>query len=162
MEGATPAYLLLGTNLGRREEFLSLAKEAIGEKAGRIVAESSVYQTEPWGTEGQPLYLNQALILETRLSPGDLLREVLQIETALGRVRDGHWGNRTIDIDILYYGSLVMNDGELEIPHPRLHLRNFALYPLNEIAPDYIHPVLKKSNRLLLTESSDPLPVHKW
>lgn len=157
----TPAYLLFGTNLGDRKKFLEMALAAIAGPEVRVEAVSSVYETEPWGTEGQPAYLNQAVAVHTTLSPARLLHHVLEVEADLGRVRRGKWGDRTIDIDILYYGSLVVESPGLEIPHPRLHLRNFVLYPLAEIAPEFIHPVLNKSNRELLAESEDTLSVCK-
>lgn len=155
------AYLLLGTNLGDREQFLIRALALLEKQIGTLVAVSSVYETEPWGTQGQSSYLNQAVAIQTILSPHDLLETILAVELQLGRVREGQWGDRTIDIDILYYGTVVVNVPKLEIPHPRLHLRNFALYPLSEIAPDFIHPVLSRTNRSLLENSTDILSVHK-
>ena len=155
------AYLLLGTNLGERKEWLKKALKAIGEKTGHLLSVSSVYETEPWGTEGQPPYLNQAAAVSTKLLPGELLEAILSIESELGRLRRTRWDSRTIDIDILYYGDIVYNEPGLEIPHPRLHLRNFVLYPLVEIAAGYVHPLLGKTNLELLNASVDHLKVKK-
>lgn len=155
----TLAYLSLGTNLGDRNRFLQEARGLLEDTNTRIIAHSSVYETEPWGNDGQPAYLNQVVAVHTVLSPVNLLNHILSVEIKLGRVRTERWGSRTIDIDILYFGEDVIEQQFLQIPHPRLHLRNFTLYPLAELAPDYTHPVLKKTNRQLLAESTDPLKV---
>lgn len=159
---AATAYLLLGTNLGNREQYLTEALDALGDLAGELSLVSSRYETEPWGTEGQAAYLNQAVALRTSLAPVPLLRSILEIERSLGRTRNLRWEDRTIDIDILYYDALVFDSPPtLEIPHPRLHLRNFVLYPLCEIAPRFVHPVLNRTNLQLLEECTDTLSVWK-
>lgn len=143
-------------------QYLTDARNELSLRAGEILAASAVYETEPWGTEGQASYLNQALAIQTSLPPDDLLKTVLEIERQLGRIREGRWGDRTIDIDIIYYGSTVIQTDALEIPHPRLHLRNFVLQPLVEIAPDFVHPVLKMSNLQLLNSVADALGVFPY
>lgn len=156
-ETETTAYLLLGTNQGDREHHLESARHAIMRLPGVITGVSGIYETEAWGTVGQSPFLNQAIAFRTSLDPEALLGRLLQIERELGRVRRERWGDRTLDIDIIYYGSRVWHSPTLEIPHPRLHLRNFALYPLAELAPDFLHPVFNKSNAELLRESVDTL-----
>lgn len=156
------AYLLLGTNLGDREAYLASARTSLENAHNHITGASSVYETEAWGTEGQPAYLNQVVALRTDLLPSELLKHTASIELQLGRIRRERWASRTIDIDILYYGSEIISQPELEIPHPRLHLRNFTLHPLAEIAPEFVHPVLGKTNLQLLAESPDSLQVTVW
>ena len=127
----------------------------IGERVGTVTERSAVYQTAPWGVEEQPAFLNQALAVETELAPEEVLRHLLDIEHELGRVRYERWGARDIDIDMLYYGNLVMDTARLTLPHPRLHERRFALVPLSEIAPHFVHPVLGVDNATLLTQCPD-------
>ena len=161
------AYLLLGSNLGERESWLSKAIELLKSEAGQLTARSSLYNTAPWlGTnaqdshaEPQQDFLNQAVELRTLLSSPELLRKMLVIEEKLGRKRDKKWGPRTIDIDILFFNQDEINTAELTIPHPFLHERRFTLLPLAEIAEDLVHPRLKKSVKKLLSECSDKLPV---
>lgn len=150
------AYLLLGSNMGDRKSYLERALEEIGRRAGRITAVSSIHSTEPWGNEDQDEFLNQAVEIETESGALELLKSLLLIETGLGRVRDHKWAPRTIDIDILLYGNEIVSLPELSVPHPYLHERRFALAPLMEIAPDLIHPVLKRSVSQLLRECTDP------
>lgn len=156
------AYLLLGSNLGRRESFIKDAICLIGEKAGEVVCASSLYESEPWGAENSPVYLNKVILLKSELSPLDLLATLAQIETDLGRTR-GEVKNepRTIDIDILFFNKEIIDEPGLKIPHERLHLRKFVLVPLAEIAPLFMHPVYKKSIAELLEECEDPLWVKR-
>jgi 2-amino-4-hydroxy-6-hydroxymethyldihydropteridine diphosphokinase len=134
-------FLLLGSNLGDKLENISRAKTLIGQKTGPIITSSSLYKTSSWGVAGQPYYYNQLVVIETGLNPQKLLASLLEIEISMGRIRKKKWDNRIIDIDILFYDDLVMDDESLNIPHPEIQHRRFALVPLAEIAPDEIHPV---------------------
>jgi len=145
------AYLGLGTNLGNRKENLSKAIEAISLKMS-ISKQSSLYETTAWGYTEQPDFLNQVIQVETNLSPLRLLNFLKKTEVELGRVENFRYGPRLIDIDILFYDDLVITTSRLQIPHPMLPERAFVLVPLNEIAPGYIHPVLKKTVAELLAE----------
>lgn len=155
-------FLLLGSNLGNRHEYLKKAIESIAEQVGTVIKESSVYETEAWGKEGEPDYLNQVIAVQTELWPRELLNQLLGIEKQMGRERKELWASRTIDIDLLFYGNEVMDEEGLVIPHPRLHLRKFTLAPLAEIAPNLIHPILKKSIAQLKNELKDSLIVKKF
>src|SRR5688572_14977179 len=154
-------FLLLGTNLGDRKKNLSIARNAIEVSVGPILKASSIYQTEAWGKTDQPDFLNQALEVQTTLSPEDVLAEILKIEQTMGRTRDAHWGERTIDIDILLYESKMVSSSSLTIPHPQLPNRRFALEPLAEIGSDVIHPILQLTIQAILEQCSDLLEVHR-
>lgn len=154
-------FLLLGSNLGNRNKCLLDAVSLISSNIGKVKKCSSVYETAAWGKLNQPHFLNMAIYLQSDLSPAELLKQVLRIEELLDRKRVEHWGERTIDIDILFYGSDVINEPNLVIPHKLLQERRFVLTPLSEIAPDLIHPVLKKNINQLLTELTDDLSVIK-
>ena len=152
-------YLHTGSNQGDRKEFLSKANTAIQEQIGFITKQSSLYETAAWGNTDQPDFLNQALAIETLLSPVDLIEKVLEIEIQLGRVRTQKWGTRIIDIDVLFYEDQVIETPKLSVPHPFLQERNFVLIPLMEIAPYFEHPVLKLSIEELYLQSKDLLEV---
>ncbi len=154
------AYLLLGSNLGNREEWLARAANGL-ENLGSISKRSSVYETEPWGNAHQQHYLNQAILLLTEIDAGLLMQKLLEIEALLGRKRDEKYGPRTIDIDIIFYNSEVIKEKNLVVPHPQFHKRRFALECLHELAPGYLHPVLGKTVTELLYELDDPLEVNK-
>jgi len=130
----TLAYVGLGANLGAREETLRHAVERLGEAEGvDVLAVSSLRETEPVGVVDQPPFLNGAVQLETSLPPRELLDLLLAIERSLGRVRGARWGPRLVDLDLLLYGSEIVDEPGLRIPHPRLHERRFALEPLAEL-----------------------------
>lgn len=154
-------YLLIGGNLGNRQKNLELARHAIEAHCGLIEKKSSLYETAAWGKTDQSPFLNQVLFVETKLSPRELLEQILRSELEMGRQRNERYGPRTIDIDILLYDDAVVHEEGLTIPHPRMHLRRFVLEPLNEIAKDLIHPVIQKTIHELLEECPDALAVKK-
>lgn len=158
------AILLLGSNRGERAAILEKARSLISGGAGVISMQSGLYESEPWGFEDDTLFLNQVVIVETELSPGILLHTLLDIETSLGRKRTSQpvYSSRTIDIDILFYNDLIIDDAELKVPHPRMQFRMFALMPLVELWPELIHPVLKKPVSKLLEDCRDDLRVEKF
>jgi len=154
-------YLLLGSNLGRREFYLTGALDLIENRIGRIKNASGTYKTQAWGVKDQNWFLHQAVEVETNLSPTDLLSKINLIENEMGRVREERWRERIIDIDILYYHDLVFQDNNLTIPHPGIPVRRFALTPLVEIASRFIHPIEQKSQLQLLEECPDQLAVER-
>lgn len=139
-------YLALGSNLGDRRENL---KQALASLSPQMVvkAKSHIYETPPWEFEDQPMFLNQAVKVETYLDPEPLIKHVKRLEIALGRKESFRNGPRSIDIDILFYNDLVLDTPLLTLPHPRLHERAFVLLPLMDIAPDLVHPVTHRSIR---------------
>lgn len=153
-------FLSLGTNMGNRALNLALAAQALAT-LGEIRQKSSVYRTAAWGKTDQASFYNQVLEMRTSLNPEDLLDKILSIEQQLGRVRDERWGPRIIDIDLLFYNDKILQQHNLNIPHPGIASRRFVLEPFAEINTAFIHPVLHKSVGDLLAECTDQLAVEK-
>jgi deoxyguanosine kinase len=156
-------YLCLGGNLGNCLVTFAQVCVLIEQTVGKITRQSSLYQSQAWGMEGTPDFLNQIIKVETKVSAEELLIFLLEIEKKLGRERTETitYQSRLIDIDILFFNKKIIKTETLEIPHPRLHLRKFVLEPLNEIAPNFTHPVLNKSISELLELCSDTGQVKK-
>lgn len=155
--------LLLGGNLGNTEQIFEEALSLLRQNA-QLIKKSALYQTEAWGMENTPDFLNQAVILATELDPRAVLQLTSEIEAYLGRRRSSDkklYESRSLDIDILLYGDKIVDEEGLEIPHPRMHLRNFCLVPVSEIAPQWIHPVLKTSLADLRQNTPDKLAIRK-
>jgi 2-amino-4-hydroxy-6-hydroxymethyldihydropteridine diphosphokinase len=151
--------LLLGSNQGNRAEQLQTAAHKIEQSIGAIEKYSSFYETAAWGKTDQPDFLNQVIVLKSILNPIQALATIHAIEIEMGRERIIKWGERVIDIDILYADDLVVNLPHLRIPHPEIQNRKFVLTPLVEIMPNYVHPVLHKTNLELLQACNDSLLV---
>ncbi|MFZ4520798.1 MAG: 2-amino-4-hydroxy-6-hydroxymethyldihydropteridine diphosphokinase [Bacteroidales bacterium] len=175
-------FILLGSNRGDRQEFMTRALVMMSTMVGEVVSKSALYETAPWGFDDSTPFLNQVVEIDTTLDPEALLEKLLTIEVQLGRIRpfegcgcsvpsmsalDGESDNseapayagRTIDLDILFYGQRLVFTDRLMIPHPRLHERRFTLVPVNEIAPDFTHPLLKKTISVLLRDCTDHAKV---
>ena len=157
----TKVFLLLGGNLGDRNENLRQARNQIATKIGVINNQSSIYETEPWGFSDEIWFLNQVISVSTDFQPFPLLHEIHKIENLLGRTREvpGYTG-RTMDIDILFYGDKIISTPTLTIPHPRLHQRLFTLLPIKEIADNFVHPVLHKTIEEILSLCDDKTHVN--
>jgi 2-amino-4-hydroxy-6-hydroxymethyldihydropteridine diphosphokinase len=155
-------YIALGSNVGDRAAMLERAIAAMNSAAIRLLRQSSFYVTEPVDASGQSWFLNAVVEAETSLLPLQLLHALLRIERELGRRRVTPHGPRTIDLDILFYGSSVIRSRELEVPHPRLPERRFVLVPLVQIAPEFRHPALHKSVTQLLADTPDRSEVRFW
>jgi 2-amino-4-hydroxy-6-hydroxymethyldihydropteridine diphosphokinase len=156
-------FLGIGTNLGNREKNLEQAVARIVQSIGPVLRSSSIYQTEPWGFQSEKDFLNMVVKIETEFAPFALLKKILIIESLIGRVRGPeHFSSRLIDIDILLYDDIIIDEENLKIPHPLLPERQFVLVPLCEIGPEVIHPVLKKTIEKLLEECEDRGIVIKY
>ena len=152
-------YLSIGSNKGNRYRLINEAMEMIEKKIGKILVQSSFYESKSWGFKSNNFY-NICLTVNSIKSPKSILTSINEIETKMGRekssdVNSFEYSDRIIDIDILFYDDIVFNSDKLNIPHPKIELRNFVLVPLQEIEPNYIHPVLKKSIENLVLESKD-------
>jgi len=145
-------YIGIGSNLGDREDNCERAIKLLIDNEITVTKRSSMAETEPWGVKEQPDFINMAVEIKTGLTPEELLSLLKNIEVDVGRLPTSHWGPRIIDLDILFYDDVVMDTPELQIPHPGISEREFVLKPLAEIAPDKMHPVLKKSIKELLSE----------
>ena len=161
MPSKPEVYLLLGTNLGDRAAHLRDAAHRIEQGVGTIGEASSWYETAAWGVREQPSFYNQVLRVATVLGHEPLLRTLQAIEQQLGKVKVGHWRERLIDLDILYYGCRVVRTPNLTLPHLEIPHRRFTLVPLCEIAPQFVHPVLGKTQQQLLDECEDRLEVKR-
>ena len=155
-------YLQLGSNLGDREQLILNAVQEISKSIGSINIRSHIYESTPWRVDGQESYLNQVIQVKTFLSAEDTLATVLKIENELGRVRIEKWGERLIDIDIIFFNNEIIETPDLCIPHKHMHERNFVLAPLNEIAPDFIHPKYNKTVSELFNESKDTEKIEEY
>lgn len=155
-------YLSLGSNTGDKVSFIQQAVKLLqNSDSFTLVRSSTLYETEPWGNKDQPWFVNSVIEAKTKFSPVELLHHCQEIERLLGRVREGvpHWGQRTIDIDILFYGSETINLPELTVPHKYLHKRAFVLVPMLELVPLFKHPVLGKTISQLHEELQEPEDV---
>lgn len=146
---------MLGGNQFNPSKQLEIAIFLIGKEIGEVVKKSNIYETEPWGVDNQPNYLNQAIGVETELLPERVLEKCLAIEKRMGRIRKNQYDPRIIDIDVLLIDDLVRESQKLTLPHPRLHLRNFVLFPLSEIAGEVVHPIFRKEIKKLKEECED-------
>lgn len=155
-------FLCLGGNTGNRIQNLNTAKALINELCGKIKQESAIYETESWGKKSRFKYLNQVIKIRTRLTAAELMERCLEVEKQLGRKRTRNRNaDRTMDIDILFYNSDIIDSQNLQVPHPRLHLRNFVLLPLKELASEFVHPSLNKTIKELYEECPDELEAER-
>ena len=146
---------MLGGNIGDTEKIFKKSYLEIATKIGVISSYSKIYRTSAWGYKDQEDFLNQALVIRTDLQHRQILSKLFDIETSFGKNKIVENGPRTLDIDIMFFNSEVIYEDDLEVPHPRMHLRRFNLVPLNDLLPEYIHPVLNKSIKTLLEECPD-------
>ena len=148
-------YLSIGSNKGNRYSFIKEALRLIRKDIGKVILMSKIYETKSWGFHSDD-FLNICIMIKSELLPAELLNKLKNIEDRIGRIRNStKILAREIDIDILFYSDKIVDHKDLIIPHPRLHLRNFVLYPLNDIASDFIHPILLKPINELLEECED-------
>lgn len=155
-------FLGIGGNIGNKADNFNKVYIFIKNKLGEIVNRSSVYETPPWGFSADENFWNQVLIVETPLSPTEVLQKITEIENSFGREREtGKYNSREMDIDILYYDDLFIEIKNLIIPHPRIQHRKFVLVPLNEIASDFKHPLLRLTSFQMLENCRDESVILK-
>ncbi|MFC4263690.1 2-amino-4-hydroxy-6-hydroxymethyldihydropteridine diphosphokinase [Ferruginibacter yonginensis] len=154
-------YLLLGSNLGNPQQQLLAATKAIVQRVGNIASASSFYSTAAWGLTAQPNFINQVLVVTTKLDALTTLHTILAIENDLGRTRSVKYAARVIDIDILFFNNQIIDVPQLKVPHPQIQNRRFVLIPLAELNENLIHPSLQKNIKTLLQTCSDTLDVQK-
>ncbi|HUZ61599.1 MAG TPA: 2-amino-4-hydroxy-6-hydroxymethyldihydropteridine diphosphokinase [Hanamia sp.] len=151
------AFLITGGNIGNRNQNLQTAASLIEEQIGPIIKSSKIYETDAWGITDQPTFYNQVLIIESKYSAREVMRKILKIEEKMGRIRSIKNAARIIDIDILFFNDEIINEPNLIIPHTEIGNRRFVLIPLNELAPEMVHPLFKKSIHELLSTTKDEL-----
>lgn len=155
-------FLGIGGNIGNKHDNFDKVYTFIKNELGVVTKSSSVYETSPWGFQAEENFWNQVLIVETKLSAVELLQKINNIENMFGRKRDGNqYKSREMDIDILYFNAKIIETENLTVPHPLLHLRLFVLVPLREIAPDFVHPVLKMTSVEMLNVCEDKSAIKK-
>ncbi|HHZ65591.1 MAG TPA: 2-amino-4-hydroxy-6-hydroxymethyldihydropteridine diphosphokinase [Flavobacteriales bacterium] len=160
MNEAHKVQLLLGGNLGDRAKYLAKANLQLSTTIGTVVYKSAIYESEPWGFDDENQFLNQLVIVQTALSPTEVLSKIKLIEADLGRAESElQWSSRIIDIDILFYEESIVKEKNLIIPHPRIHERRFVLEPLLESDPGFIHPLTNKTVRELYSQCTDQSEV---
>ena len=152
-------FFITGGNIGNRKKNIETAATLIETNIGRIIQSSKIYETDAWGITDQQTFYNQVLIVESKFSAQEVIQKILKIEEEMGRVRTIKNAARIIDIDILFFNDETVKEQNLIIPHQEIANRRFVLVPLNELVPEMVHPILKKSIRELLSLCKDPLKV---
>ena len=155
-------YLLLGSNMGNSQQQLSIAIKNITQKIGAVIRKSKLYITAAWGNTNQPDFLNQVIVVETKHTAIQTIKTILGIEEEMGRLRTKKNAPRIIDIDILFFNKEIIAEKILTVPHAEIQNRRFVLIPLNELSPNFKHPVIKKTLHQLLVNCSDTLDVKKF
>jgi 2-amino-4-hydroxy-6-hydroxymethyldihydropteridine diphosphokinase len=156
------AVFSLGSNIGDKQEYINQAISSVDKIIGQIIARSSFYVSQPWGYQEQDDFINAAIIIETELSIPQIKESIKAIEESMDRPKvRKKWSSRTLDLDLIFYGMEIYNTQDFQVPHRFMHLRNFVLLPLNEICPEYIHPVFQKSVQTLLKNCPDESMVSK-
>jgi len=155
-------YLLLGSNMGNSKKQLYKALFVFEKQIGKILRQSGLYSTAAWGNTNQPDFINQVIVVQTKLTALQTMQTILNIEKKMGRLRTVKNAPRIIDIDILFFNKEIIDGEELTVPHPQLQNRRFVLVPLNELSPNFKHPVLKNTIHQLFIHCTDKLNVKKF